>query len=340
MFERQQQIPKAEEMVGDLPLPGSLKPIKSQRDKLIKDVLSGNSGKLLVIVGPCSAHAPAPVLEYVEKLGKLSLKLGEKLVLVPRIYTNKPRTRGVGYKGMFFQPDLAQPENILKGVAAIRKLNISAIEVSGLTAADELLYPEYVNYTADLLSYFTVGARSCENQFHRLVASGMEAPVGVKNPTSGSVSALVNSVYAAQREQVFMLDGWQVKTTGNQFAHAILRGASDMFGNDIPNYHYEEVMRAAALYLSAGLANPAIIIDANHSNSGKNYSRQAGICAEVMHNRNRDCGFKKIVKGLMIESFLEEGSQTENKVYGKSVTDPCLGWAETERLLYDIADSV
>ena len=340
MFDKQKKIPEPEEIIEKVPLPEPLKKIKAERDKLVSEVISGESKKMLMIVGPCSAHEAKPVLEYVERLGKLNEKVKEKLVLVPRIYTNKPRTRGVGYKGMFSQPDPTKSEDILKGIYAIRNLNVKAIEISGLTAADEMLYPENIHYVDDLLSYIAVGARSSENQLHRLVASGIDVPVGIKNPMSGSVRVMLNSIYAAQSAQVFKLNGWQVETDGNPLAHAILRGAVDGYGNDLSNYHYENVMQTSELYLKSGLKFPALIIDANHSNSRKNFRQQIRICEEVMQNRSYDEDFKKIVKGFMIESFLEEGNQTEDVVYGKSITDPCLGWADTERLILDIAERV
>lgn len=340
MFEKQIKIPEPEEILERMPLPENLKAIKAERDRLVSEVITGKSDKLIMIVGPCSAHEAAPVLTYVERLGKLNEKVKDKLVLVPRIYTNKPRTKGVGYKGMFSQPDPTKSEDILKGIYAIRDLNIKAIEASGLSAADEMLYPANIHYVDDLLSYIAVGARSSENQLHRLVASGIDVPVGIKNPMSGSLLVMLNSVYAAQSGQVFKLNGWQVKTNGNPLAHAILRGAVDSYGNDIPNFHYETVMQVAEGYAKSGLQNPAIIIDANHSNSGKKFRQQIRICEEVMQNRTYDKDFKRNVKGFMIESFLEEGNQTEDKVFGKSITDPCLGWCDTERLILDIADKV
>lgn len=340
MFEKQIKIPEPEEIKAMVPLPENLKKIKAERDRLITDVITGNSKKLLVIVGPCSAHEPDPVLDYVERLGRLNEAVSEKIVLVPRIYTNKPRTKGVGYKGMFSQPDPTKGEDILKGILTIRKLNVRAIEASGLSAADEMLYPANYDYLDDLLSYVAVGARSSENQLHRLVASGIDGPVGIKNPMSGSVLVMLNSIYAAQSPQVFKLNGWQVKTGGNPLAHAILRGAVDSYGNDIPNFHYETVMQVAEGYAQSGLANPAIIIDSNHSNSGKKFRQQIRICEEVMQNRIYDKDFKNIVKGFMIESFIEEGNQKEDVVYGKSITDPCLGWEDTKRLILDIAEKV
>jgi len=340
MFERQIKIPEPEEIKAEQPVNKELAAIKAERDKAVADVISGKSDKMLIIVGPCSAHAEKPVLDYVERLGRLNKELGEKLVIVPRIYTNKPRTKGVGYKGMFSQPDPSKQEDILKGIRMIRDLNIKAIEVSGLSAADEMLYPANYEYVDDLLSYVAVGARSSENQLHRLTASGMDVAVGIKNPMSGSVMVLLNSIYAAQSGQVFKLNGWQVKTCGNPLAHAILRGAVDGNGRDIPNFHYETVMQVIDGYAKSGLSNPAIIIDANHSNSGKQCRQQIRICEEVMNNRLYDKDFKRNVKGFMIESFIEEGNQTEDKVYGKSITDPCLGWKDTERLLRDIADKI
>lgn len=340
MFEKQIRIPEPEEIKAASPMPAALAKIKEERDRLVADVITGASDKMLIIVGPCSAHAEDPVLDYVERLGKLNDEVKDKLVLVPRIYTNKPRTKGVGYKGMFSQPDPKKGEDILKGIYAIRDLNIRAISNSGLTAADEMLYPENYNYVDDLLSYVAVGARSCENQLHRLVSSGVDVAVGVKNPMGGSVTVMLNSIYAAQSGQIFKFNGWQVKTNGNPLSHGILRGAVDAYGNDIPNFHYETVMQTADGYAKSGLKNPAVIIDANHSNSGKQCRQQIRICEEVMQNRLYDGDFKKIVKGFMIESFIEEGNQKDDIVYGKSITDPCLGWEDTRRLILDIAAKV
>ena len=341
MFKREELIPTAEEILASLPLPEELKKVKAERDALASQVIRGETDKLLVIVGPCSAHESKPVLDYVERLGRLNDRVKDRLVLVPRIYTNKPRTKGVGYKGMFTQPDPRSREDILKGILTIRKLHIDAIGASGLSAADEMLYPENYAYMEDLLTYIAVGARSSENQMHRLVASGIDLPVGIKNPMSGSVPVLLNSIYAAQSGgQVFKYQNYQVRTTGNELAHAVLRGAVDGYGNDIPNFHYETVMKVIEGYSQTGLKNPAIIIDTNHSNSGKQYKQQIRIVEEVLGNRLYDKDFKKYVKGFMVESFIEEGCQKEDVVYGKSITDPCLGWADTERLIFDIADKV
>ena len=341
MFNREEKIPEAEEILAEYPLPDDLKKIKAERDALASAVIRGETDKLLVIVGPCSAHESKPVLDYVERLGRLNEKVKDRLVLVPRIYTNKPRTKGVGYKGMFTQPDPKSREDILKGILTIRKLNIDAIGVSGLSAADEMLYPENYAYMEDLLTYVAVGARSSENQMHRLISSGIDLPVGIKNPMSGSIPVLINSIYAAQSGgQVFKYQGWQVRTTGNKLAHAVLRGAVDGYGNDIPNFHYETVMKVIESYSKTGLENPAIIIDTNHSNSGKQYKQQIRIVEEALNNRLYDKDFKKYVKGFMIESFLEEGNQKEDIVYGTSITDACLGWADTERLILDVANKV
>ena len=341
MFKREELIPAAEEILARVPLPKSLQKIKAERDALASQVIRGETDKLLLIIGPCSAHESKPVLDYVERLGKLNEKVKDKIVIVPRIYTNKPRTKGVGYKGMFTQPDPRSKEDILKGILTIRHLHIDAIGASGLSAADEMLYPENYAYIEDLLTYIAVGARSSENQMHRLVASGIDLPVGIKNPMSGSVPVLLNSIYAAQSGgQVFKYQNYQVRTTGNVLAHAVLRGAVDGYGNDIPNFHYETVMQVADGYAKSGLKNPAIIIDANHSNSGKKCRQQIRICEEVMQNRLYDNDFKNIVKGFMIESFIEEGNQKEDEVYGKSITDPCLGWEDTRRLILDIAAKV
>ena len=340
MFRREERIPEAEEIIAETPLPENLRKIKRGRDELAGEVIRGDTDKLLLIIGPCSAHESRPVLDYVEKLGKLNERVKDKIVIVPRIYTNKPRTKGVGYKGMFTQPDPNGKEDILKGIKTLRQLHIDAIGISGLSAADEMLYPENYAYVEDLLTYIAVGARSSENQMHRLVSSGIELPVGIKNPMSGSIPVLLNSIYAAQSEQIFKYQNYQLKTTGNELAHAVLRGAVDNYGNDIPNFHYEFVMKIIEGYSKSGLKHPAIVIDANHSNSGKKHRQQIRIVEEVLNNRLYDKDFKKYVKGFMIESFLEEGCQKEDIVYGKSITDPCLGWEDTERLVLDIADKV
>ena len=340
MIEKQYFIPEPEEFIAEKPLTPAMKLIKKQRDEEIRDVIAGRSNKMLVVVGPCSAHEPAPTLEYISRLGKLNEKVKDKLVIVPRVYTNKPRTKGVGYKGMFLQPDPEGAADIARGIRSIRALHLAAINESGLTSADEMLYPENTAYVEDLLSYHAVGARSVEDQLHRQVASGVDAPVGLKNPMSGNIIALVNSIFAAQSPQVFKYGNYQVSSGGNPYAHAILRGGVDASGSDVPNFHYETVMQLEEMYRGSKLENPAIIIDTNHSNSGKQYKQQLRIAQEVMQNRRFDERFKGIVKGFMIESFLEEGSQKHDEVFGKSITDPCIGWADTERLLLDLAEQV
>ena len=340
MLEKQYFIPEPEEFIAETPLSAVQKEIKKERDKEIRDTIAGRNDKMLIVVGPCSAHEPAPTLEYIARLGKLNEKVKDKLVIVPRIYTNKPRTKGVGYKGMFLQPDPEGTADIVRGIRSIRALHVAAIDASGLTAADEMLYPENTAYVEDLLSYHAVGARSVEDQLHRQVASGIDVPVGLKNPMSGNIIALVNSIFAAQSPQVFKYRNYQVSSDGNPYAHAILRGGVDGSGADVPNFHYETVMQLEEMYKGSKLENPAIVIDCNHSNSGKQYRQQIRIAEEVMQNRRFDADFKKIVKGFMIESFLVEGSQKHDEVFGKSITDPCLGWADTERLLCDLAEQV
>lgn len=342
MFEKQVKIPSPEEMKEKNGLSAALTALKKEQDELVKDVLSGRQNKLLLIVGPCSAHESAPVLEYIRRLGKVNERVKDQIVIVPRIYTNKPRTRGVGYKGMFSQPDPNSKEDIARGIETIRRLHIDAMEISGLSAADEMLYPENYPYVEDLLSYVAIGARSCENQMHRLVSSGMDVAVGMKNPMSGSIPVLMNSIFAAQSKQVFKYNHYQVSTNGNPYTHAVLRGMVDSYGNDIPNFHYETVMDVAKHYEKSSdiLQNPAIVIDTNHSNSGKQCRQQIRIVEEVLQNRKYDSVYKKIVKGFMIESFLVEGNQPRDEVFGQSITDPCLGWEDTERLIYHIAEQV
>ena len=336
--------------IRKLPIPMDLKeqyPLKAEyaakksiRDKEIADIFTGKDNRLVLIIGPCSADREDAVLDYISRLAKLQEKVSDKLLLIPRIYTNKPRTKGVGYKGMFLQPDPEGAADIARGIRSIRALHLAAINESGLTSADEMLYPENTPYVEDLLSYHAVGARSVEDQLHRQVASGIDAPVGMKNPMSGNIIALVNSIFAAQSPQVFKYRNYQVSSDGNPYAHAILRGYVDASGGDVPNFHYETVMQLEEMYRGSNLENPAIVIDTNHSNSGKKYKQQIRIAEEVMQNRRFDKDFKRIVKGFMIESFLVEGSQKHDEVFGKSITDPCLGWEDTERLLLDLAEQV
>lgn len=306
---------------------------------MIRKVFTGESEKFLVIIGPCSADNEEAVCDYIGRLAKVQDKVGDRLILIPRIYTNKPRTTGEGYKGMLHQPDPEKKPDLLAGLIAIRKLHIRAIEESGLTAADEMLYPENWRYFSDILSYVAIGARSVEDQQHRLTVSGMDVPAGMKNPTSGDLTVMMNSVVAAQGGHTFIYRGWEVKTTGNELAHTILRGAVNKRGNTIPNYHYEDLNLLLKMYDERDLKYPAAIVDANHSNSGKQYAEQIRIVKEVLHSRNLNPGIRELVKGVMIESYIEPGCQKigqGNHVYGKSITDPCLGWDESEELIYTI----
>ena len=337
-FIRKLPIPK--ELKAQFSLSEKLISVKEKRDAEIKKVFTGESDKKLLIIGPCSADREDAVLDYVNRLAKVQEKIADKLILIPRIYTNKPRTTGEGYKGMVHQPDPEKKEDMLQGLIAIRELHTRAIEQTGLTCADEMLYPENHRYLSDLLSYVAIGARSVENQQHRLTASGMDIPVGMKNPTSGDLSVMLNSVIAAQHPHHFIYRGCDVETSGNSLAHTILRGGVDKYGQTIPNYHYEDLMRLYDLYSKKDLQNPAVIVDVNHSNSGKQYKEQIRIVSEVLHSRNYNPDVRKLVKGVMIESYLLEGRQdiSDHMTPGCSITDPCLGWEDTERLLYDIAE--
>ena len=326
-FEFIKKLPTPQEIREKYPLSEELAAIKKARDEEIRKVFTGESDKFLVIIGPCSADNEEAVLDYAGRLAKVNEKVGDKLILIPRIYTNKPRTTGEGYKGMMHQPDPEKKPDLLAGLLAIRKMHIHAIEQTGLTAADEMLYPENYRYLSDLLSYVAIGARSVEDQQHRLVVSGMDVPAGMKNPTSGDLSVMLNS--------------WEVKTTGNELAHTILRGAVNKHGNCIPNYHYEDLNLVDRLYKERNLKNPAVVVDANHSNSNKQYAEQVRIVNEVLHSRNLNPHIKTLVKGVMIESYIEGGNQKIGcvpHIYGKSITDPCLGWDDSEKLIYSIYD--
>ena len=334
------QLPSPDEVKALEPMSEEMKQIKNGRDRLIRDVITGESDKFLVIVGPCSADNEDAVCEYTNRLAKVQEKVADRLVLVPRIYTNKPRTTGEGYKGMLHQPDPEAKPDILAGILAIRHMHIRSIAETGLTAADEMLYPDNWHYLSDILSYVAIGARSVENQEHRLMVSGLDIPVGMKNPTSGDFSVMLNSVVAAQGGHDFISRGWEVRTEGNPLTHTILRGAVNKHGNTIPNYHYEDIQLLLEKYEERNLENPAVLIDANHSNSGKKYKQQIRIVKEILHSRRIDEDIRKLVKGVMIESYLVEGCQQigTDHVYGKSITDPCLGWEDTEKLLYTIAE--
>ncbi len=335
------ELPLPADLKAQYPLSEALIQRKKIRDAEIRDIFTGKSDRFIVLVGPCSADNEDAVCEYVGRLARLNEKVSERLMLIPRIYTNKPRTTGEGYKGMLHQPQPDKAPDLLGGMIAIRKMHIRAMQESGLTAADEMLYPENRSYLDDLLSYEAIGARSVENQQHRLTASGMDIPVGMKNPTSGDFSVMLNSVIAAQHSHNFIYRGCDVTTSGNELAHVILRGGVDKYGSCIPNYHYEDLSRLLEMYNKLDLKNPAAIIDANHSNSNKRFREQIRIVSEVLHSRNYNLDLKKLIKGVMIESYLEEGSQpiSDACVYGKSITDPCLGWADTEALIYKIADN-
>ena len=337
-FEFIKKLPTPQEIREKYPLSEELAAIKKARDEEIRKVFTGESDKFLVIIGPCSADNEEAVLDYIGRLARVNEKVGDKLILIPRIYTNKPRTTGEGYKGMMHQPDPEKKPDLLAGLLAIRKMHIHSIEQTGLTAADEMLYPENYRYLSDLLSYVAIGARSVEDQQHRLVVSGMDVPAGMKNPTSGDLSVMLNSVVAAQCSHSFVYRCWEVKTTGNELAHTILRGAVNKHGNCIPNYHYEDLNLVDRLYKERNLKNPGVVVDANHSNSNE---EQVRIVNEVLHSRNLYPHIKTLVKGVMIESYIEGGNQKIGcapHIYGKSITDPCLGWDDSEKLIYSIYD--
>lgn len=333
------ELPTPEEVKEQFPLSEKLKQEKAIRDKEIADVFTGKSDKFVLVIGPCSADNEDSVCDYVSRLAKVQEKVSDKIILVPRIYTNKPRTTGEGYKGMLHQPDPEKKPDLTSGILAIRKMHIRAMEETGLFSADEMLYPENFLYFSDILSYVAIGARSVENQQHRLVVSGMNVPVGMKNPTSGDFSVMLNSVIAAQAKHTFMYRNYQVKSSGNPLAHTILRGAVNKHGQCNPNYHYEDISRLYEMYAERNLVNPAVLIDTNHANSDKKYNQQTRIAKEVVYSLRHSSDIRNFVKGLMIESYIEEGCQKiGDGVYGKSITDPCLGFADSEKLIYDIAD--
>lgn len=338
-FEFIKKLPTPAEIREEYALPPELVRLKEQLDAEIRDVITGKSNKFLVIIGPCSADNEDSVCDYVNRLAKINDKVSDKLVLIPRIYTNKPRTTGEGYKGMVHQPNPEQKPDFLAGLIAIRKMHIRAFQETGLSAADEMLYPENWRYLSDILSYVAIGARSVEDQQHRLTVSGFDVPAGMKNPTSGDFSVMLNAVYAAQHPHSFIYRGWEVNTTGNDMAHTVLRGATNKHGQNTPNYHYEDLNRLLEMYNTMDLKNPACVIDTNHSNSNKQFEQQVRIAKEIMHNRKLNPDIHSLVKGLMIESYIEEGCQkVGGGIYGKSITDPCLGWEASEKLIYDLAE--
>lgn len=338
-FNYLRQLPSPGEIKIQYPLEARLAQIKKERDQQISDILTGKDNRFLVIIGPCSADSEDPVCEYVSRLARVQEKVKDRLLLIPRIYTNKPRTTGEGYKGIASQPDPEKAPDMIAGLISVRKMHLRAISESELTPADEMLYPENWEYVSDLLSYVAIGARSVEDQQHRLTVSGFDVASGMKNPTSGDFSVMLNSVYAAQHAHHFTFRGYEVETTGNPLTHVVLRGAVSKHGNTVQNYHYEDIIRLAEMYEERDLVNPAAIIDANHSNSGKKYEEQVRIVKEVMHNRQISTDIHRLVKGVMIESYLEPGCQKiGDHVYGKSITDPCLGWEASEQLIYHMAE--
>jgi len=340
-FRRIQEIPGPEEVRDMIPVSGALKQIKAERDREIRAIFERKNDRFLLVIGPCSAHEEDAVCEYVTRLARLQEAVEDRVVIVPRIYTNKPRTTGEGYKGMGHQPDPRKAPNIVEGLKAIRRMQVRALQESHLTAADEMLYPYNIPYMEDVLSYHAVGARSVENQQHRLTASGLDVPVGMKNPTGGDLAVMLNAIYAAQRPHVFGYKGWEVSTDGNPFAHAILRGAVDLSGRSVPNYHYEGLIRIADLYRERSVANPTILVDTNHNNSNKQHNEQPRIGMEVMQSRRNSDLLREMVRGLMVESYLEGGAQgVDGNVYGQSITDPCLGWEASETFVKQLAERI
>ena len=335
------ELPQPQTVKEEFPLTERMKEVKAKRDEEIKEVFNGQSEKFILVIGPCSADHSEPVLEYISRLKRVEEKVSDKIIIIPRIYTNKPRTTGQGYKGMLHQPDPDQKPDMYKGLVSIRELHLAALRDYNFSCADEMLYPENYHYLSDLLSYVAVGARSVENQQHRLTASGVEVPVGMKNPTGGDLGVMINSIVAAQSSHTFIYRGWEVTSEGNPYAHAILRGYVDYTGRNISNYHYEDLLRVEELYENKNLVNPSVIVDTNHNNSGKQYLEQIRIAKDIVHSRNQNDTIRRLVKGLMVESYIEDGAQnTGEHIFGKSITDPCLGWEKTEKLILDIAEKL
>lgn len=335
------KLPIPQEVKKEFPLTEHMKQVKAARDEAINAVFDGSSDKFILIVGPCSADHSEPVLEYISRLRKVQEQVSDKIIIIPRIYTNKPRTTGQGYKGMLHQPDPEAKPDMYTGIVSIRQLHLAALRDYDFSCADEMLYPDNHRYLSDLLSYVAVGARSVENQQHRLTASGVGIPVGMKNPTGGDLSVMMNAIVAAQTSHTFIYRGWEVTSAGNPYTHAILRGYLDGAGRSVSNYHYEDLLRVEELYEKSNLTNPSIIVDTNHNNSGKKYLEQIRIAKDIVHSRNQNGDIKRLVKGLMIESYLEDGAcKAEEHIFGKSITDPCLGWEKTEQLILDIADKL
>lgn len=335
------KLPIPQDVKKEFPVTEHMSAIKKARDESIQAVLNGSSDKFLLVIGPCSADHSEPVLEYISRLRRVQDQVADKIIIIPRIYTNKPRTTGQGYKGMLHQPNPESTPDMYKGIVSIRQLHLAALRDYDFSCADEMLYPENHRYLSDLLSYVAVGARSVENQQHRLTASGLGIPVGMKNPTGGDLSVMMNSIVAAQSGHTFIYRGWEVSTEGNAYAHAILRGYIDYAGRSASNYHYEDLLRVEELYEKSNLTNPSIIVDTNHNNSGKKWLEQVRIAKDIVHSRNQNGDIRRLVKGLMIESYLEDGAcKADEHIFGKSITDPCIGWEKTEQLIFDIADKL
>ncbi len=335
------KLPFPIDVKAEYPVTPELAEIKATRDEEIKKIFTGEDDRFILVIGPCSADSKEPVIDYISRLRRVQDEVKDKVYIIPRIYTNKPRTTGDGYKGMLHQPDPHENPDMLKGILAIRDIHMTALRDCGFSCADEMLYPDNYRYLSDLLSYVAVGARSVENQQHRLTASGLDIPVGMKNPTGGDLSIMMNAITAGQHSHTFIYRGWEVMSEGNPLTHAILRGYVDSSGRSLPNYHYEDLTKLISLYEATDLKNPAVIVDTNHANSGKNYLEQVRIAKDIVHSCHQNADIRKIVKGLMIESYIEDGAQKpEENIYGKSITDPCLGWEKTERLILDIADSI
>ncbi|MCH5183643.1 MAG: 3-deoxy-7-phosphoheptulonate synthase [Oscillospiraceae bacterium] len=340
-MEFHRRLPSPDEIKRDYPLSPAAAEVKARRDREIAEVFTGESDRFLLIIGPCSADYEESVMDYVNRLAKVQEQVKDKILIIPRIYTNKPRTTGDGYKGMVHQPDPNGKPDMLAGLLAIRNLHARVVTETGLTSADEMLYPENYQYLSDLLSYVAIGARSVEDQQHRLTSSGIHVPVGMKNPSCGDLSVMLNSIMAAQHAHTFIYQGWEVSTSGNPLAHAVLRGSIDNDGKCIPNYHYEDLYKLYEAYAAKGLENIACVVDTNHYNSNKKYAEQVRIAKEVLHSRRHSAEIRRMVKGLMIESYLEDGNQKIGEgCYGKSITDPCLGWEKSEKLIYDVADAL
>ena len=338
-FKRKLPIPK--EIKAEFPVADSVAKMREAQLREMADIFTGKSDKFILIIGPCSADSEAPVLDYISRLRTVQDKVSDKIMIIPRIYTNKPRTTGEGYKGMLHQPDPNAAPDMLKGILTIRSLHIKAMTECGFCCADEMLYPENYRYLSDVLGYVAVGARSTENQQHRLTASGIDVPVGMKNPTGGDISVMLNSVMAAQHAHTFLYRGWEVKSSGNPYTHTILRGYLNKHGDSMPNYHYEDIEHLAAEYKKKGLNNPALIVDCNHANSAKKYKEQERIAMDVLHSCRQNIEIAKLVKGFMVESYIEEGSQKIGEgIYGKSITDPCIGWDDTVKFIHKMYDNI